>query len=64
MDALRRAHVEQKLKGMQPATQQAIIEIVIHAWLKDNGFLELASDSSIPNCETLRQCPRANRLKS
>jgi hypothetical protein len=39
-DALRRAHLEQKLKAMQPSTQQEIIEIAVQGWLRDNGFLD------------------------
>ncbi len=39
-DALRRAHLEQKLRNVRPATQQEIIELAVQAWLKENGFLE------------------------
>lgn len=39
-NALRRAYLEQKLKGMSPATQQEIIEISVQAWLRDNGYLD------------------------
>lgn len=38
-EALRRAHLEQKLKNMQPGTQQEIIEIAVQAWLRDNDYL-------------------------
>lgn len=39
-DALRRAHLEQKLKNVRPATQQEIIEIAVQAWLKENSYLD------------------------
>ena len=38
-NALRRAYLEQKLKGALPATQQEIIEIALQAWLRDNDYL-------------------------
>jgi hypothetical protein len=38
-DALRRAHLEQKLKNIAPATQQEIIEIAVQTWLKDHDYL-------------------------
>ncbi|HEY4310847.1 MAG TPA: hypothetical protein VGN12_15460 [Pirellulales bacterium] len=38
-DALRRAHLEQKLKNVQPGTQQEIIEIAVQAWLLDHDYL-------------------------
>ena len=39
-DALRRAHLEQKLKNVRPATQQEIMELAVQGWLKDNGYLD------------------------
>lgn len=37
--ALKRAGLEQKLRGHEPSTVQEIAEIAIQGWLKDNGFL-------------------------
>lgn len=37
--ALRRAGLEQKLRGEQPATVQEIAEEAIQDWLRDNGYL-------------------------
>jgi hypothetical protein len=39
-DALRRACLQQRLRGKAPHTQQQIVEIAIDAWLKSNGYLE------------------------
>jgi hypothetical protein len=39
-DALRRAHLEQKLKSIEPETQQEIIEIAVQAWLRDHDYLD------------------------
>lgn len=36
---LRRACLEQKLKGALPATQQEILEAAIQEWLRQNGYL-------------------------
>jgi hypothetical protein len=36
--SLRRAHLEQKLNGQTPATQQEIIEEAVADWLSRNGF--------------------------
>jgi hypothetical protein len=38
-DALRRAHLEQKLNRREPATQQEIIELAVQEWLRANLFL-------------------------
>ena len=38
-DALRRAHLEQRLKRMRPATQQEIVEAAVSAWLTDHDYL-------------------------
>lgn len=38
-NALRRAHLEQKLAGRLPATQQEIIEEALTVWLREHGFL-------------------------
>jgi len=38
-DALKRAYLEQKLKGRLPATQQEIIEAALQTWLKKEGYL-------------------------
>lgn len=38
-NALRRAHLEQKLRHAKPDTQQDIIEEALSAWLSRNGFL-------------------------
>lgn len=37
--ALKRAGLEQKLRGEQPATVQEIAEEAIQEWLKENGYL-------------------------
>jgi hypothetical protein len=37
--ALKRAGLEQKLRGEQPATVQEIAEEAIQEWLRDNGYL-------------------------
>jgi hypothetical protein len=37
IQALRRVHLEQKLRDAKPATQQEIIEEAIHDWLTRNG---------------------------
>jgi hypothetical protein len=39
-DALRRAHLEQKLNRREPATQQEIIELAVHQWLRQYGYLK------------------------
>jgi len=39
-DALRRAHLEQKLKNIEPGTQQEIIEIAVQAWLRHHDYLD------------------------
>jgi hypothetical protein len=39
-DALRRAHLQQKLKGSQPETQQEIIQIAVQAWLREHDYLD------------------------
>ncbi len=39
-DALRRAHLEQKLNRLEPATQQDIIELAVQQWLRKNSFLD------------------------
>lgn len=38
-NALRRACLEQKLAGRQPATQQEIVEAAVRAWLTDEEYL-------------------------
>jgi len=38
--ALRRAGLEQKLRGRQPATVQEIAEDAIQTWLREFGYLE------------------------
>lgn len=38
--ALKRAHLERKLKNIQPNTQQEIIEIAVQDWLRDHGYLD------------------------
>lgn len=38
-NALRRACLEQKLAGRQPATQQEIVEAAVRAWLADEDYL-------------------------
>ena len=38
-DALRRAHLEQKLRRQSPSTQQEIVEEALQEWLRDNGYL-------------------------
>lgn len=37
--ALKRAGLEQRLRGAQPATVQEIAEVAITEWLIDNGYL-------------------------
>lgn len=39
-DALRRAHLEQKLKNVRPATQQEIMKLAVQGRLKENGYLD------------------------
>lgn len=39
-DALRRAHLEQKLNRREPATQQEIIETAVQDWLRENSYLD------------------------
>lgn len=39
-NALRRAHLEQRLRHARPATQQEIVEDALDAWLARHGFLE------------------------
>lgn len=39
-DALRRAHLEQKLNRCEPATQQEIIELAVQQWLRTHSFLD------------------------
>lgn len=39
-DALRRAHLEQKLNRCEPATQQEIIELAVQQWLRNHSFLD------------------------
>lgn len=39
-EALRRAHLEQKLNRRDPATQQEIIELAVQEWLRTNSYLE------------------------
>jgi len=38
-EALRRAHLEQKLNRREPATQQEIIEAAVQYWLRQHKFL-------------------------
>lgn len=38
-EALRRAHLEQKLNRRQPATQQEIIEEAVQRWLREHAFI-------------------------
>lgn len=38
-NALRRACLEQKLAGRQPATQQEIVEAAVRTWLADEDYL-------------------------
>jgi hypothetical protein len=45
-EALRRAHLGQKLKRLTPSTQQEIVEEALATWLRDRGFLE-APDPSL-----------------
>ena len=40
VQALRRAHLERKLKNIQPNTQQGIIEMALQEWLTERGYLE------------------------
>ena len=37
--ALKRAGLEQKLRGQNPATVQEIVEIAVSEWLEQNSFL-------------------------
>jgi hypothetical protein len=37
-EALRRAHLEQKLKRCEPTTQQEIIELAVQEWLRRHAF--------------------------
>lgn len=37
--ALKRAGLEQRLRGQEPATVQEIVEIAVHDWLTDHGYL-------------------------
>jgi hypothetical protein len=39
-DALRRAHLEQKLNRREPATQQEIIESAVQYWLREHSYLD------------------------
>ncbi len=39
-NALRRAHLEQKLARRKPATQQEIVEAALSDWLARKGFIE------------------------
>lgn len=39
-DALRRAHLEQKIRRESPGTQQEIVESALSDWLERNGYLE------------------------
>lgn len=38
--ALKRAGLEQKLRGQSPGTVQEIAEEAIQSWLRDYGYLE------------------------
>jgi hypothetical protein len=38
--ALKRAGLEQRLRGRKPSTVQEIAEIAIQDWLKDSGYLD------------------------
>src|SRR5262249_61554640 len=38
--ALRRPHLEQKLRRRRPARAQEIVEAALRQWLKANGFVE------------------------
>jgi hypothetical protein len=38
--ALRRAHLEQRLNHVKPDTQQEIVDEALTAWLTKNGYLE------------------------
>jgi len=38
--ALRRAYLEQKLRGQRAATQQKIVEEALQGWLKRHGLLD------------------------
>lgn len=40
VQALRRAHLERKLKNIQPNTQQEIIEMALQEWLTERGYLD------------------------
>lgn len=39
-DALRRAHLEQKLNRQSPGTQQEIVEAALSDWLQKQGYLD------------------------
>lgn len=39
-DALRRAHLEQKLNRREPDTQQEIIEAAVQHWLREHSYLD------------------------
>lgn len=45
-DALRRAHLEQKLRRQSPDTQQEIVETALRNWLVATGFLSDSSESA------------------
>lgn len=38
-NALRRAYLEQKLRGQRPATQQEIIEAALEEWLRRHDYI-------------------------
>ena len=40
--ALRRAHLEQRLNGLLPATQQEIVEAAVYEWLRQHGYIGVA----------------------
>jgi len=40
-NALRRAHLEQKIRRQSPGTQQEIVEVALSDWLERNGFLDV-----------------------
>jgi hypothetical protein len=40
VQALRRAYLEQKLNHLEPSTQQEIIEVAVHEWLRRHGYLD------------------------
>ena len=39
-EALRRAHLEQRIKGLEPSTMQEIIQLAVQAWLRENDYLD------------------------